>query len=86
MSDIIAHHYGVLAQLEVIYAYNMKTLQPYVFTEKLATKSLIFFPLPVRATFGGEFEKKCSDLTEKFHSKFSDLSKSISFQILNRYF
>jgi hypothetical protein len=39
------------------------------FTEKLATKSLIFFPLPGRATFGGEFEKKCRDLTEKFHSK-----------------
>ena len=57
MSDIIAHHYGVLARLKVIYAYTMKTLQPYVFTEKLATKSLIFFPLPVRATFGGEFEK-----------------------------
>ena len=46
--------YGVLARLG---AYTMKTLQTYVFTEKLATNSFNFFPLLVRPTFGGEFEK-----------------------------
>ena len=46
--------YLKILQLETKYDTDMKTLQP---SEKLATNSLIFFPLPVRATFDGEFEK-----------------------------